>query len=357
VSNRTSGSAAPWAVTPALPEGTYSWHVRGCDAYICGGYTGWFDFTVDLTPPTGLAIPDSSAYPPKSTGTWSGGIGQPGSFTITATGASRFELTLNGVNKGWVNATGGSWTGDLTPDRDGVNVLSVKAADPAGNVTATAATYQFLVRPAATRSWAWTFDEASGTTAASSPAGYTLTATGTAARTAGHSGTNAVALDGGTRWTTGSPTADTNMPFTVTAWVKLAGTTVAAPITAVSADGPTGSSFRLQYTPGAWCFAMYVYSSGAETKACSTEAVGTGWVHLAGVYDGTRIRLYVNGLNFDDTDVAAFSSGYAANNGWAVGRALVAGVATQMWSGAIDRVAVYQRVLTASEIASDGALS
>jgi hypothetical protein len=366
VSNRAVDQAASWQVSADLPEGGYSWRVRGCDAYLCGAYSAWFDFTVDKSPPSGLVV-SSAAYPPKSSGLWSGGVGQAGTFTVAATGASAVELTLNGVNKGWFAAPGGTWAGSLTPDREGPNILTVRAADPAGNTTASAVTYDFLVRPATAKSWVWGFNESGGTTAASTPADRPLTATGTAAWTAGRAGTGAVALNGGTAWTTTTPVLDTKNAFTVTAWVKLTGTTVSGPVTAVSADGPSGSGFLLQYRTDmdqnsdavpdpAWCFTMTAEDGGTESRACSTQSVGTGWVHLAGVHDqaGGRIRLYVNGDNFDDTDVASFTGAWSANEGWAVGRAKRSGVPAQFWPGAVDRVAAYQRALTQGEISFDG---
>ncbi|MBO3747459.1 LamG domain-containing protein [Streptosporangiaceae bacterium NEAU-GS5] len=365
VTNRAVDQAAPWQVTPALPQGAYSWRVRGCDAYLCGGYTSWFDFTVDTSPPTGLGA-SSAAYPAKSTGVWSGGSGQPGTFTITASGASKFELTLNGVNKGWSDATSAdTWTGDVTPDRDGVNVLSMRAADLAGNLTT--ATYEFLVKPAATKSWVWGLNEGTGTSAASAPTGYPLAlGAGTALWTQGRGGAGgALSLNGTAHWTTANPVIDTTASFTVTAWVRLSGLT-AAPITAVSQDGASGSQFRLQYRTDldvdgaagadpAWCFAMFAADGGAETAACSTESAGTDWVHLTGTYDKAngRIRIFVGGLNFDDTDTKAFTSTWSAAGGWVIGGAKAVGARTQLWSGAVDRVAVYQKVLTASEISSD----
>jgi hypothetical protein len=373
VTNRAVNQAAPWTVAPssgtALPEGSYSWRVRGCDTYVCGGYTGWFDFTVDMTRPIVTDV-GSTMYPPESTGTWSGGIGQPGGFRVNGsdpsgsgqppTLPSSFQMSLNG---GAYTA----WTGTVTPDRDGVNTLKVKAFDLAGNVS-DEYVYDFLVRPAATRSWVWGFDEGTGTTTASIPSGNTLTGSGTLGWVAGRSGaTGAASFDGSTRWTTSNPIIDATSSFTVTAWVKLGGTNASNPRNAVSQDGTVGSTFRLQYRTDldlngdtvadpAWCFVMFATDGGAESRVCSTESVGTGWVHLAGVYDkGTgMIMIYVGGVNLGNgVDTRPFTGTWASSGKWAVGRALVAGVNTHMWYGGIDRVAVYTRALTPGEIAND----
>jgi hypothetical protein len=72
------------------------------------------------------------------------------------------------------------------------------------------------------------------------------------------------------------------------------------------------------------------------------------WTHLAVTYDATTIRLYVNG-----TQVAtAPSSGdlLASDNPLRIGGNLIWG---EYYSGLIDDVRVYNRVLTAAEIGTD----
>jgi hypothetical protein len=363
VSEADVGVARSWPVTPALGAGAYSWRVRGCDTVVCGDYSGWFDFTVDLDPPGTPAV-SSAAYP----GTWSGGVGVPGLFTISVTGASSFDLLLNELNQGTVDATtGSSWTVSLTPDRGGPNTVAVRARDRAGNMSS--GTYTFLVTQPASSSWAWELNEGAGTSAESAPAGLGLRSAGTAAWTAGRLGGGALSLDGASYWT-GPPVVDTSRSFTVTARVRRGGST-AGPMTAVSQDGAGGSGFRLQYrtdldvdpeTPGtdpAWCFTMFAADGGAETAACSTEQTGSAWVHLAGVYDQVNhtIRIYVDGANFDGADRAAFAGSWSAVNGWVVGGAKAGGGRAELWSGAVDRVAGYLKVLNQSEIATDKAQS
>ncbi|MGW0432745.1 DNRLRE domain-containing protein [Micromonospora sp. NPDC003197] len=75
-----SGSSTQpwWTVVPlagaALPDGTYHWRARACDSYVCGGYSGWFTFTVD-TQDVSLPMVTATPYAEKSTGTWNGGPG------------------------------------------------------------------------------------------------------------------------------------------------------------------------------------------------------------------------------------------------------------------------------------------
>jgi hypothetical protein len=98
VTGVASGAARSWQ-TPALTDGTtYGWRVRACDAYVCGGYTGWFTFTVDVSNPS-LPVVSGTAYPPRSSGVWAGGPGQAGTFTF-APGSSdevaAYTYQLNG---------------------------------------------------------------------------------------------------------------------------------------------------------------------------------------------------------------------------------------------------------------------
>ena len=86
----------------------------------------------------------------------------------------------------------------------------------------------------------------------------------------------------------------------------------------------------------------------------SANAYGTGalplnaWSHLAGTYDGTTMRLYVNGVLVSSqaqTGPIATSTGALS-----IGGDTTAG---QYWSGMIDEVRVYNRALSAAEIQSD----
>ncbi|MEU5248187.1 LamG domain-containing protein, partial [Streptomyces asoensis] len=103
-----------------------------------------------------------------------------------------------------------------------------------------------------------------------------------------------------TAWATTASVLDTTAAFTVSAWVRLAAD--AAPTsmyTAVSQDGTGCSRFLLQYddTAAAWAFKVRSEDQSVKISALgtSTPAPGT-WTHLTGVWDGTRVHLYVNGV-------------------------------------------------------------
>ena len=99
-----SGTARPWRVVPlsgsSLPDGTYHWRVRACDSFTCGGYSaGWFTFSVDTQNPS-LPSVSGSPYVETSSGTWNGGPGVAGSFTIGPNGGSGVTQYIYSLNHG-----------------------------------------------------------------------------------------------------------------------------------------------------------------------------------------------------------------------------------------------------------------
>jgi len=74
--------------------------------------------------------------------------------------------------------------------------------------------------------------------------------------------------------------------------------------------------------------------------------VGT-WSHLAATYDGTALRLYVDGTEIGS---AAAAGALAESLPMSLGRTRTGG---QLFVGALDEVRIYRRALAAEEIASD----
>ncbi|MGN9912249.1 DNRLRE domain-containing protein [Phytohabitans sp. LJ34] len=97
VTGVASGTSRPWRVTPTLADGTYHWKVRACDSHTCGGFSGWFTFTVNTQDPSLPAV-TSTAYPEKQTGTWNGAPGQAGAFTFGPNGAADVQEYIYSLN-------------------------------------------------------------------------------------------------------------------------------------------------------------------------------------------------------------------------------------------------------------------
>ncbi|MEU4241530.1 LamG domain-containing protein [Actinoplanes sp. NPDC026619] len=156
-----------------------------------------------------------------------------------------------------------------------------------------------------------------------------------------------LSLDG-TGYATTAAVLDTTVPFTVSAWVRLAALSTMS--TAVSQDSPTTSRFLLQYDPAlGWAFKVRSADESQKRSAVATTAAAPGiWAHLAGVSDGTKIYLYVNGV-LEGTDDSL--PAWAATRNLQIGQATWQGAAVNRWTGSIADVRAYGRALTAAEIA------
>ena len=115
----------------------------------------------------------------------------------------------------------------------------------------------------------------------------------------------------------------------------------------------------LKETAGGLAFSLYSNSSASrpegyvhvttDTAASGTSALALNtWTHLAVSYDGTTLRLYVNGVQAGSR---ALTGPIAASTGsLRIGGNAVWG---EYFKGLIDEVRVYNRALSAGEIQLD----
>jgi hypothetical protein len=96
-------------------------------------------------------------------------------------------------------------------------------------------------------------------------------------------------------------------------------------------------------------------SGKPATRSTSAGALfGTGalttnaWTHLAGTYDGTTLRLYVNGVQVSSR--AQTGAIAVSTNPLQIGGDTLYG---QYFQGRIDEIRVYNRALSAAQIQSD----
>ena len=96
--------------------------------------------------------------------------------------------------------------------------------------------------------------------------------------------------------------------------------------------------------------AGFMSIGGIDRAVSAIPSLTAGaWAHIAMTYDGTRQRLYINGvevLNRAQTGSVAVSAGalrIGGNASWA----------GEFFRGLIDEVRVYNRALSAAEIAAD----
>jgi len=93
---------------------------------------------------------------------------------------------------------------------------------------------------------------------------------------------------------------------------------------------------------------IYAYCGGVfKSVAYNIASLGTGvWIHTMGRYDGSYLRLYVNGVEVG-TPVQATG---AVTDGGATAYIGCASPGTQHWEGDIDELRIYNRALTVDEI-------
>jgi hypothetical protein len=145
---------------------------------------------------------------------------------------------------------------------------------------------------------------------------------------------------------------NTGSSYTVAAWVTLSNTSGFH--TAVSQDGTNVSGFYLQYTGSAFAFSLVSSdaTSGTTTRATSSfAATPNTWYYLVGVYDASsnQIKLYVNGSLVSTQTVPA---AWKATGETVIGRGKWNGAAADSWAGNIDDVQLYDRALSAQEVAA-----
>ena len=163
---------------------------------------------------------------------------------------------------------------------------------------------------------------------------------------------NALQFDGANDWVTVADAAslDLTSSFTLEAWVRPGAS--GAWRTVVLKEGSGFSSYELYANnPDVSAPSSFFTPVGAAARSVhGTSALPiNAWTHLAATYDGTNMRLYVNGAlvrSVARTGTIRTSGGalrIGGNQTWG----------GEWFAGLIDEVRVYNRALSASEIQSD----
>ena len=356
----TSGSA-PGSVSVAvdvggLAAGTYSGSVTVSASGVTGSpATVPVTFTVD--PPPSLSVSPSSL---SFTGSVGGANPADKTLTVTNAGGGTLGYTASD-NASWlaVSPASGSAPGTLTVS---VNAAGLGQGTYNGIVTVTASgaggspatipvtfTVSALPPPPPGLVGAWGFDETSGGSALdSSGLGNVGTLSGPV-RTTGRYG-GGLQFDGVNDWVTvaDASSLDLTTGMTLEAWVRPA------------ALGTVWRTAVIKEQPGQLAYALYAGTDNASRPSGHVFVNGdrallgpsalplNTWSHLAATWDGLLLRMYVNGAQVSSsalTGTATTSSSPLRIGGNAVW--------PEWFNGVIDEVRVYNRALSAAEIAGD----
>ncbi|CAL9297291.1 LamG-like jellyroll fold domain-containing protein [Streptomyces griseoincarnatus] len=348
-----------------------------------GSTTGWCYFKVDPTAPKAPVITFGTPYTECTTNACAakGGPGVKGTWTFKpATGDTTnvsYQYNLSSTST-FPTATGSAPTVTITPERSGTYTLWVRAKDNVGRYGAWNAV-DFLVAAGAGSVARYHFDEASGVAVDSATTGTTrhpaTLAAGAVRDDRGRRGLithdaagqplatqvtdKGLRLDGSTGWaSTSGPVLETRSSYTVSAWAWVDPASSKTE-TILSHTPSTASPWAKKYSPfivsykgGAWSLRVFS-TEGTFSRDASAPASPKGtWTHVAGVHDATakKVHLYINGTLQASVDAG---TPWSADGNLEIGRVMYGDTYVDQFQGSIDEVAVWQRALTAKEIADE----
>jgi hypothetical protein len=282
----------------------------------------------------------------------------PAAKTLDVTNAGSGTLSFTASDDApWLTVTPGSGSAPQTLTV-GVSPVGLAAGTYNGTVTVTAAgvagspktiPVAFTISAAPTGLVAaYGFDEASGTTVAdASGSGNTGTISGATRTVDGRYG-GALSFDGVNDRVTVPHAASLALTTGMTLEAWLAPTSLGGWRTALLKERTGGLSYALYASDDAAAPTVYGRASAEVGPTGASPLALTAWTHLGGTYDGTTLRLYVNGVQ---VATQALSGALAAGTQpLSIGGN---GVWGEWFAGRIDEVRVYNRALTAADIQAD----
>jgi hypothetical protein len=365
-SGLTQGQVYRWQVKTVDP-----WTYNGSSGSDASTPTGWCEFGVDLVGP-GVGPGVSSSVYGSDINRVYGSVGQTAPFSFTASGVT----DVTAYRYGWADppttqvavAAGAAASLHLTPPppapadptSGGLERLYVASLDAAGHISPLTE-YVFNVGSGTTETGLWKLDGTGYTNGvaggpAFAPAGAPVTGvTGRMQPGPGKAAATAVDFDGvDDTASTAEPVLNTETSFTVSVWARSDADT-ADYRSVVSAPGTHASAFFLgRADTGKWRLTLPRTDSATATavNTFSTSSIATGvWTNLTAVYDvgAQMVYLYVNGV-LEGTGAQPYSFRGArlqiARDIWADNAAY-----HKPWNGAVADLRVWNRVLTAGEIA------
>jgi hypothetical protein len=346
VGNRIAQVPGTSYTNTGVATGTWYYRVVAADA---AGNLGPASNQASATVTSDTTAPTVALTAPPA-GTLSGSVAVTASATDDV-GVAGVQFTVDGAAIGSEDTTAPyAVTWDSASVANGAHTLRAVARDAAGNTT-TSAPVAVTVNNTAIAGLvaAYGFEETSGTTAVDSSGRGNAGTIREAVRTAGKLG-QGLSFDGVNDWVAvpDADSLDLTTGMTLEAWVKPTALTTWR--TVLMKESASGLAYGLYGNTDTSRPSLNVHSTGGtEQDIRGTAALSTSaWTHLGATYDGATLRLYVNG-----TQVAtkAFTSALAVTaSPLRVGGNAIWG---EWFTGLIDEVRVYNRALSATEVATD----
>ncbi|NRQ31395.1 PKD domain-containing protein [Nonomuraea sp. NN258] len=302
----------------------------------------------DTQAPTAPGAPAATGGPGSAQLSWTASTDNVGVSGYMVHRSTTPGFTPSGANQvGSTESTSFADSGLVA----GTYYYRVRAFDAAGNVSASSAeSSATATQPPATEGLvaAYGMNQGTGVTVAdASGFGNTGTTTATTWTSGGKYG-SALSFDGSSSWVTVPDAASLRLTngMTVEAWVRPS--TVTSWRTVVMKQHASGLAYVLLAGSDSNRPHTAIHTtSDADIGGTASLPLNT-WSHLATTYDGTTLRLYVNG-----TQVAQRTAGGPIRTDNGVLRIGGNSLWGEYFAGQIDEVRVYDKALTATQIQTD----
>ena len=283
----------------------------------------------------------TSSAPPATTST--------SSTTSTSTSSSLPPSSTTSTSRTTTTTSSSSTTSSAPPATSSTSTSTTTSSSSSSSSSLPATTTSTTIPAGLVGGWG--FDETSGSTVVDeSGNGNQGTITGAVRTNDGRFG-RALTFDGSGDWVTvpDDPTLDLTTAFTLEAWVYPTGTsTVARPI-AGKERSQNPAYYLNAATAGVQNPSANVRAGGNNLTVTAGSALALNtWSHVAATYDGSALRLYVNGTLA--AQQAASGGMTASTRPFRIGHNNIEG---GIFAGRIDEVRVYSRALTAQQIQND----
>ncbi|MCX6929717.1 MAG: LamG domain-containing protein, partial [Verrucomicrobia bacterium] len=164
-----------------------------------------------------------------------------------------------------------------------------------------------------------------------------------------------VKLDGTTEYieVPYTPVLNTNGPFSVEFWANETVVAAGAKSGVMSFSGNTGFLFYTDNNGPNWGFRVFFGTGRTYVVDNGPANQPDTWNHVVGVFDGTLVHIYVNGVENAPAQ-AIGGSGYVPNTTapLRIGAGNTAGPASLFFPGWMDEVAMYPYALSSTQIAA-----